>query len=161
MKRTLIALLSSALACHHAGEARILERGGESLHLEQTNLVVTHDAITAWGVIEVPDGARLQAAYAGADALARAELLKFLRVRIADVMVSVDSTDPARRDAYEHTVESVAGSLRHAGTAQHSWERVQQASDVILRVWSRLTVPRADVDAALQQGNVSGGVVDE
>jgi len=148
--------LSLILGCHHAGASnpygRVLARGGElgDVSLEEKKVIITDTTVGVWGVIEVPDGSRMQATYAGVDAITRAELLKLIRVRIQAEMVSVDSTDPARRDAYEHTVESVAGSLRGAGEKAYGWERVQRGEQVILRVWSRLSVPRADVDAALQ-----------
>jgi hypothetical protein len=150
MRWTALAL-SMLLACHHEGRreafGRVLERGG--LRLDDTSTHITERGVTVWGVIEVPDGSRLQATLAGADAIARSELLKLIRVRIQDEMVSVDSTDPARIAAYEHTVESVHGSLRGAGITEHGWERVQR-DEVILRVWSRLTVSRADFDAAFR-----------
>lgn len=148
--------LGFSLACHHAGQAdpsgRVLERGGElsDVRLDEKNVTVGDGTVSVWGVIEVPDGSRLSAAHAGADAIARSELLKLVRVRIADVMVSVDSTDPARRDAFEHTVEVVHGALAHAGTPRHGWERVQRGHAIILRVWARLSVPKAELDRALQ-----------
>jgi hypothetical protein len=128
----------------------VLERGGElAPRLDETHVTIDRDTVTAWGVIEVPDGSRLQATYAGVDAIARTELLKLVRVRLADVMVSVDSTDPARRDAYEHTVEAVAGTLHRTGTPHHGWERVQRRDQIILRAWSRVSVPRAELERAL------------
>lgn len=148
--------LSLVLGCHHADASeaygRVLARGGElgDMPLEDKKVIITDTTVSVWGVIEVPDGSRVQATYAGVDAIARSELLKLIRVRIQDETVSVDSTDPARRDAYEHTIESVSGSLRRAGKTEHGWERVQRGEQVILRVWSRLSVPRADVDAALE-----------
>jgi hypothetical protein len=152
MKPNLLMLaLSMAMACHPAtlsGE-RVLARGGD-VSLGDKQLQVTGTSVSAWGVIEVPDGSRVQAAYAGADAIARSELLKLVRVRIEGVMVSVDSTDPARQDAFEHTLETVDGALRRAGTTNHAWERVQRGDQRILRVWSRVTVPRTELEAALQ-----------
>jgi hypothetical protein len=148
--------LSLFLGCHHAGASnlhgRVLARGGElgGVSLEDKKAIITNTTVSVWGVIEVPDGSRMQATYAGVDAITRSELLKLIRVRIQDEVVSVDSTDPARRDVYERTVESVAGSLRGAGEKAYGWERVQRGEQVVLRVWSRLSVPIADVNAALQ-----------
>ncbi len=151
MKRA-YSILMLALGCQHAPTpyGNVLERGGElaQARLDEQKVVIGPRDVVAWGLIEVPDGARLQATYAGVDALARAELLKVVRVRIQDEMVSVDSTDPARVAAYEHTVETVSGSLRHSGTTLHGWERVRRGEQVIRRVWSRLTIPRAEFDAA-------------
>jgi hypothetical protein len=157
-KRTFVAALGLGftLACQHAGSAtpygRVLARGGElgAVSLDDTNVTITDSTVTVWGVIEVPDGSRLQATYAGVDAIARAELLKLIRVRVADVMVSIDSTDPLRRAAHEHTVEVVGGALRHAGTPRHGWERVLRGEQIMLRVWARLRVPRAELERALQ-----------
>jgi hypothetical protein len=145
--------LSFAWACQRPPPApfgRVLEHGGElgDVAAEDTTPRITQQGVTVWGVIEVPDGSRLQASYAAADAIARAELLKLVRVRVAGVMVSVDSTDPARQEAYEHTMEAVDGSLRTAGDIQHGYQRVLRGGELILRVWSRLSVPRAEVEAA-------------
>jgi hypothetical protein len=150
------AALSLALACRHAGSGdlwgHVLERGGElsEVTVDMTKVTVTPHAVTLWGVIEVPDGSRMQAAYAGVDAVARSEFLKLIRVRVADVMVSVESTEPARRTAFEHTFEAVGGVVRHAGTPQHGWERVQRGDQIVLRVWACLRIPRADLEDALR-----------
>jgi hypothetical protein len=137
-----------------------LARGDELADVPVDAMVVRIDARTvhSWGLLEVPDGSRLQAAYAGVDAIARAELLKLVRVRVADLMVSVDSTDPARRDAYERTLEAVAGSLRHGGELQHGWARVQRGSGIVLRVWARLTVARAEIEAALRAAHMEADI---
>lgn len=152
--RTYLAFALWLLACRPQGMAsfgQTLERGDRlaDVRVEDMTARITESTVSSWGLLEVPDGSRLQAAYAGVDAIARAELLKLVRVRIAGVMVSVDSSDLARRAAYERTVEAVAGSLRRAGSTQHGWARVQQRDRIVLRVWSQLTMPRADVEAAL------------
>jgi hypothetical protein len=151
-------LLACRPASHEEAFGRILQRGGElaDVQIDQRKPSIGPHAVSAWGVLEVPDGARMQAAHAGVDAIARSELLKLVRVRIADVMVSVDSTDPARREAHEHTVEVAAGRLRRAGQARHAWERVQQGERVIMRVWSCLTIPRAEFDQALREASTAG-----
>ncbi|MEY4508593.1 MAG: hypothetical protein RLZZ450_715 [Pseudomonadota bacterium] len=158
------ALLSLSFACQHAGSerlvGRVLERGGElgDVTVAQTNVTVSKSAITVWGVMEVPAGARMQAAYAGVDAIARAELLKVIRVRVADVMVSVESTKPAETTAFEHTFEAVKGVIRHAEAPLHGWERVLRGDETILRIWARLTVPRADLESSLQAVQGAGDV---
>lgn len=149
-----VVLALCLLACRPQGGASFghtLARGDSlaSVRVEDMTARITDSTVSAWGLLEVPDGSRLQAAYAGVDAIARAELLKLLRVRVAGVVVSVDSNHPARRAAYERTVEAVAGTLRRAGSTQHGWARVQQKERIVLRVWSKLTVRRADVEAAL------------
>lgn len=150
------------LACHAPASpyGEVVARGGElgGVPISQMLPHIGPHAVTAWGLLEVPAGSRLGAAYAGVDAVARSELLKLVRVRIASVMVSVDSTDPSRQRAYEHTVEQVSGALRHAGRSEHGWERVQRGDQTLLRVWSRLTVPRADLAAALDAARAEGGL---
>jgi hypothetical protein len=138
----------------------VLERGGElaNLSIEQTNVTVSPDAVTVWGVLEVPDGSRIQATYAGVDAITRAELLKVVRVRVADVMVSVESTKPGESRAFEHTFEAVEGVIRHAGTPVHGWQRVQRGDAVIMRVWARLTVARAELERSLADARRRGDV---
>lgn len=135
-----------------------LERGGPLADVEVADMTVRiHDgSVSTWGVLEVPDGSRLETAYAGVDAIARAELLKLVRVRVAGVVLSVESTDPARREVAEHTVEVVAGSLRRAGTTQHGWARVRQDGRVNLRVWARLSMPRAELEAAFRAAQAEG-----
>jgi hypothetical protein len=152
------------LACRptHSGGAfgHTIARGDELADVAVDAMAVRIEArsVSSWGMLEVPDGSRLQAAYAGVDAIARAELLKLVRVRVADVMVSVDSTDPTRRDAYERTIEAVAGSLRNGGEVQHGWARVQRGSGIVLRVWARLTVARAEIEAALRGAHTEGDI---
>jgi len=151
------------LACRPQGPRAFgdtLERGGVLAHVQVEDMTVriSDTTVSTWGLLEVPDGSRLEAAYAGADAIARAELLKLIRVRVAGVMVSVDSTDPARRAASEYTVEAVQGTLRRAGSIQRGWARVRQDARLSLRVWSQLTVPRADVQAALQAAHTEADI---
>jgi hypothetical protein len=159
------ALALSLVACGATGGVesfgRTLERGGAlaDAQVEAMTVQVTEHTVCTWGLLEVPDGSRLSAAYAGADALARAELLKLVRVRVAGEVVSVDSTDPARRYAYEHTAEQVSGIVRSAGALEHGWARVQREAGVFVRVWSRLTVPRAEVAAALSAANTEAELV--
>ncbi len=157
MKPQRLATFSFALcfvcACQRGPAApfgRVLEHGGQlgDVAVKDTTPRITREGVTVWGVIEVPDGSRIQPSYAAADAIARAELLRLVRVRVAGVMVSVDSTDPARQQAYEHTMEAVDGSLRAAGDIQRGYQRVLRGADIILRVWSRLSVSRADFEAA-------------
>ena len=126
--------------------------------VEQTNVTVTSDLVTVWGVLEVPDGSRLQAAYAGVDAITRAELLKVLRVRVAGVVVSVESTKPEEKTAFEHTFEAVEGVIRHAGAPVHGWQRVLHGDAVHLRIWARLSVPRRELERSLEDARAKGDV---
>lgn len=131
---------------------QVLERGGElaELRADRAPLTVTADTITAWGITEVPDGSRMQMAFAGVDAITRAELLKAIQVRVVGVTTDVESTDPARRSLTVETVEVVDGVLARGGPLPHGWARVRRGTNVVLRVWARLEVPRASVETAVR-----------
>ena len=111
------------LACAHAGapaEPRgeeVLERGGElaNVQAERAVVAVTPTTVTVWGLTEIPDGSRLQIAFAGVDAITRAELLKSIQFRVDGIVTSVESSDPNRRSVVVETVEAVDGLLAHAG----------------------------------------------
>ena len=142
------------VACAHAtpsGE-RVLERGGElaDIRVERAVVEVTARAITVWGTSEVPDGSRMQMAFAGVDAITRSELLKVLQVRILSVVTDVESTDPARRSITDETFEAVNGVLAHAGPMPHGWARVRRGNETLIRIWARLEVPRATLETAVR-----------
>lgn len=142
------------VACAHTTSSpaeRVLERGGELANArpDRAVLTVNADTITAWGMTEVPDGSRMQMAFAGVDAITRAELLKAIQVRVVGVTTDVESTDPARRSLTVETVEVVDGVLARGGPLPHGWARIQRGDRVFLRVWSRLEVPRASVETAV------------
>lgn len=151
-----IALAASA-GCGHAaggGPAReeVLERGGELAAAEATRatVTVTPASVTVWGLSEVPDGSRMQMAFAGVDAITRAALLKSVEVRISDLVASTESTDEARRAVVIQTVETVDGVLPRATALPHGWARVRRNGEVVLRVWARLEVPRAELEGAVR-----------
>jgi hypothetical protein len=142
------------LACAHAGPRGedVLERGGElaDVQVERLPVVVTATTITVWGSSEVPDGSRVQMAFAGVDAITRSELLKAVQVRVASVVTDVDSTDPGRRSLTVETMETVDGVLSRAGALPHGWARVRRGNDTVLRIWARLEVPRAQLETAVR-----------
>jgi hypothetical protein len=150
----IVAALLAAVGCATTGQQRpaeeVLATGGElGAAFPPTTVVVDDDSVSAWGVTEVADGSRLQLAYSGADAIARAELLKTVRVRITSVLVDV-SNSHAQRQLVAVTMESVSGTFDRAGPLPHGWARVRRGDDVVLRVWAKLRVPRAALTAALQ-----------
>jgi hypothetical protein len=158
MRRSLIALspFLLSLACAHApsgvrGE-EVLERGGElaDARAERATVEVTADTITVWGLLEVPDGSRMQAAFAGVDAITRSELLKAIEVRVAEVVTDVDSTDPSRRSITAETFEAVDGVLARGGPLPHGFARIRRGDKVIIRLWARLQVPRAGLETAVR-----------
>ncbi len=146
------------LACAHAGAPaephgeEVLERGGELANLpaERATVTVTPTTVTVWGLTEVPDGSRLQVAFAGVDAITRAELLKSVEVRVAGVVTSVESTDPARRSVVVETVEAVDGLLARAGPLPHGWARLRRSGAVVIRIWARLEVPRGELETSVR-----------
>jgi hypothetical protein len=145
-----------ALACAHAsGGPRgedVLERGGElaDVQAERQTVTVTNGIITVWGMTEVPDGSRMQMAFAGVDAITRAELLKVVQVRVAEVVTDVDSTDPGRRSITMETVEVVDGVVAKTGPLPHGWARVRRGGEIVIRLWARLEVPRANLETAVR-----------
>jgi hypothetical protein len=145
------------LGCAHAaavtpaGDA-ILDSGGELAGAapERAAVVVTPEQVTVWGSAEVPDGSRLQVAYAGVDAITRSELLKAVQVRVTSVLTDLESTEPARRTLVLETVEAVDGELAGVGPLPHGWARVRRGNSVVLRVWARLDVSRARLERAVR-----------
>jgi hypothetical protein len=146
------------LACAHGGAGaerrgeEVLERGGElaDSRAERATVTVTPTTVTVWGLTEVPDGSRLQIAFAGVDAITRAELLKAVEVRVAGTVTSVESTDPNRRSVVVETVEAVDGLLAHSGPLPHGWVRVRRNGEVVIRIWARLEVPRAALETSVR-----------
>jgi hypothetical protein len=167
MTRLILACLPSllTLACAHAGRGPsgevVLERGGElaDAEAERETVKVTPSTITVWGMTEVPDGSRRQTALAGVDAIARAELLKVVEVRVAEVVTDVDSTDPRRRSITMDTMEAVHGVVASVGPLPHGWARVRRGGEIVLRLWARLEVPRAALDTACRSLLESRGKV--
>jgi hypothetical protein len=154
-----LALAAGALAgCGHAAGAgpgrgeEVLERGGELAAADavRATVTVTPASVTVWGLSEVPDGSRMQMAFAGVDAITRAALLKSVEVRISDLVASTESTDEARRTVVIQTVETVDGVLPRATKLPHGWARVRRNGEVVLRVWARFEVPRAELEGAVR-----------
>ena len=158
MHRSLLplCLCSFSFACAHAsGGVRgeeVIERGGElaDARAERATVTVTADTITVWGLVEVPDGSRMQAAFAGVDAITRSELLKAVQVRVAEVVTDMDSTDPSRRSITMETMEVVDGVLARGGPLPHGWARIRRGDTVVIRLWARLDLPRAGLENAVR-----------
>jgi hypothetical protein len=158
-KRSWLSFSVLWVACAHAGgpgkpgAEEILERGGELgdvLQPERTTLTVTPSTVTVWGLTEVPDGSRMDVAFAGVDAITRAELLKAIEVRLAGSVTSVESSDPSRRSVVVETVESVDGVLARSGPLPHGWARLRRDGAVVIRIWARLALPRAALETSVR-----------
>lgn len=152
-----LSVLALCLACAHASGTKprgeeVLERGGELAdnRAERATVTVTPTTVTVWGLTEVPDGSRLQVAFAGVDAITRSELLKAIQVRVAGTVTSVESTDPNRRSVVVETVEAVDGLLTRSGPLPHGWVRVRRNGEVVIRIWARLEVPRAALETSVR-----------
>jgi len=130
---------------------QVLERGGE-LQGERPEraLEVTPEWVRVWGLSEVPDGARLQLAFSGVDAITRSELLKAVRVRVTSLLLDRESNESGRRSLLVVTSEQVSGLLDRAGPLPHGWARIRQGDRVVLRLWARLDVRRSALEAALR-----------
>jgi hypothetical protein len=129
----------------------ILECGGElgDTGVPAATLIVTSDAVEAWGMIEVPDGSRLQAAHAGVDAITRAALLEVISVRVVSIAEDRDSSDPTARALRDTVATAVHGALATAPPLAHGWARLRRDGATLLRVTARLRLPRAQLRAAL------------
>jgi len=128
----------------------MLARGGELRDDRPERAIdVGREWVSVWGITEVPDGVRLQLALSGVDAITRAELLKALRVRVQSLVTSMESTDPKTHGVEVATAESVTGLLDRAAPLPHGWARVRRGKHLVMRLWARLTVRRADLEAAL------------
>jgi hypothetical protein len=130
----------------------LLERGdvlGE-VAPPAASILIAQDHIEVWGIMEVADGSSVQAAYAGVDAITRAELIKAVEVRVASLALDRDSIDPAVREITETTLETVRGRLVAGVPLEHGWQRIRRGGSTLLRVIARLSVPRAELRSTLE-----------
>jgi hypothetical protein len=66
------------------------------------------------------------------------------------VVTDVDSTDPSRRWITDETVEVVDGVVASTGPLPHGWARVRRGGATVVRLWARLTVPRATLESGVR-----------
>jgi len=140
-----LALLASLL---EPGEV-LVERGGE-LALEsppRETVRIEEGAIVAWGITEVPGSSRLQPALAMADALARAELVKALRVALT-AADEVRASDEAQ-SASTATAELARALLPALPAPRHAWIKVRREGKLWLRLYARLVADRGVLARAL------------
>lgn len=131
----------------------LLERGGE-LDLSTfpaTTVELRGPLLIAYGLTEVPPKSRLQAAYALADAVARAELLSAVRVGVASLQRETLSSAGGReaQEIESITAQATRGLLPALPAPGHAWQLVERDGERVLRVWSRLAAPRAEVEKAV------------
>jgi len=168
MRKMSLLLSLVLLGCGHAGPRSagpvpsgevVLERGGELADADavRATVSVSADRVVVWGLTEVPDGSRMQMALAGVDAITRSELLKAIEVRVSGVVTSVESSDPARRSVVVETMEAASGALDGTGPLPHGWARIRRDDKTVLRLWARLEVPRAALEAAVRASLARAG----
>lgn len=141
--RVLLALLVGCYAC--ADRSQAPAAAGLLTAIELPKQTVVYSAATglvvAWGIVDLPQNSRLQAAYAMADAAARAELAAFLRVRLKDSMI--DTTSGTRTHIEHSSRQSTRGRIS-GGTLLRQTATVRGR----LLVLSRLTIHRDDIITA-------------
>lgn len=108
--------------------------------LPPATVELTDAQVVVWGMTEVPADSRLQAALAMVDAIARAELLKYIRAGVASLALDVQTgagQELARVDA-----EVAKGLLPGLAPPRHAWHKVRRGDEMVLRLYARLTVDR-------------------
>ena len=119
----------------------VLSTGGELPGPPERTLALIGDEVQAWGFSEVPPKSRLQAALALSDANARAELIKYVKVKVTDSLKA--NSTLASEEIEMRTQEVAKGLLPALPPPQHGWRKLQRGEEVVLQVWSRLTAPAA------------------
>ena len=135
-----------------AGE-RVVEAGGELAPAVLPARMVTVEGpdFIASGWVEVPGDSRLPAALVMADAAARAELLKAVRVGVAQA-ISVrleDRNGASSTEAESVTAQVASGVLPGLAPPIHGWRKVERQGELTLQVLARLTANREAVVSAL------------
>ena len=161
--RLLLLLMVGLVACAGAGATRdepatdatridddgTLSRGGE-LRVEQmppATVQASPEGLVVWAMTELPGASRMQAAHAAIDAIVRAELAKYLEVRIATAMKDVITEDS--QSVVLKSSEAVRAQLRGTAPIQHGWSKVQTETTVVLRLVARMQVPAAMLATAV------------
>ena len=125
----------------------VIAHGGDLAGPPATSIAKEGAEIAAYGFSEVPGDSRLQGAFAISDAGARAELVKYARVRIVDSLKS-HSTESAEQ-IETRTQELAHGLVPHVGVPEHGWRKLKRGGEVVLQVWSRITLAQARFDELL------------
>ncbi|HEX4386225.1 MAG TPA: hypothetical protein VH083_24890 [Myxococcales bacterium] len=125
----------------------VIAHGGDLAGPPATSINKEGDEIAAYGFSEVPGDSRLQAAFALSDANARAELVKYGRVRIKDSLKSVSTESSEKIET--RTQELAHGLVPHVALPEHGWRKLKRGNEVVLQVWSRITLPQIRFDELL------------
>jgi hypothetical protein len=124
----------------------VLDRGGDlaALTALEPTIRFDGDALAVTGMAEVPGDSRLQASYAMVDAITRSELAKAIAVHI--VSLETDrSTGSGETEIALYHAEATKALFGLLPQPTHGWQKVRQGDTVILRLFGRLRLPKADV----------------
>jgi hypothetical protein len=113
------------------------------------------DTVRVTGYVAIRGDQRKEAGYRAADSYARAELVRFLSVRVVSVLEDQVKTgeSPVLRERIEETAQSWVDSLT---IAQRYFERRKSSNADKLHIFSRLDVDQATVAELLQRATQSG-----
>lgn len=113
-------------------------------------VVAGPEGLSAYGLTEVPAGARLQAAYVLADALARAELARLVEVRISSHFEGrvAERDGVVTQQVRQRCVESAQARLPGLGASAHGAKTSPDGRT--LRVAARIDLPADEVRALLR-----------
>lgn len=108
------------------------------------------DGLRIVGYVAIRGDQRMEAGYRAADSYARAELVRFLSVRVVSVLEDqVKTGEPEKlRERIEVTAQSWVDELT---VAQRYWERRKTGSDEKVHIWSRLDIDQSAVAELLQR----------
>ncbi len=121
------------------------------LELPPSDTLVYEDGhVEAWAMTEVPAGSRRQAAFAMVDAIARAELLKVLRVGVKTIALDYE-TSLGELQLQQISSESAAGVVLQAGPSPHGYRFLRRDGEDKLQVWTRLRVPIEMLSSSMER----------
>ncbi|MGZ6142296.1 MAG: hypothetical protein ACXWLM_03105 [Myxococcales bacterium] len=126
----------------------VLATGGELAGPPAQTVAEEGADVAAFGFSEVPPKARLQAAFALSDAVARAEIVKLVRVRVEDSLKARETLTAQQIES--RTTEVAHGLLPALSIAQHGWRRIKRGDETVLQVWSRVALPKAKLAELIQ-----------
>ena len=120
---------------------------GGTLSIETTRPTteVVGDELHVWGYVEAPAASRRQAVQSMAAAVARAELSKFLQVRVQSLTVDNTADNAPNRIAH-FTQEITAFALPRSPPPEFGWT----IEDLKIRMVARVAVPLATLKAAFE-----------
>jgi hypothetical protein len=126
---------------------QVLASGGDTAIIDAP-LSVGQSVVAVSASVEVPGDSRLQAALAMVDAITRAELCKTVAVAIVS-LGSDRQVDSAAPEVMSYTAEATRVLLPALPLPAHAWRKVRRGDEVVLVLFGRLEVPRAQLATAV------------